>query len=940
MLPSDAPPVAGPGAPAERRARGRLDASELAEAAVLADVTVALCLLGFLLPFGTVFVAFAVVPMSALAARHRFRAVLAGGVAAAGASLLVAGTGLTANVAICVLLGGFVGAAVRRGWSRTRSVVVAATCLWPPLAAAAIAVLALLSQSRRLALEQITNSWRGLARTLHRLGADRIVHLGNTVVAWLVRWWPIAVAAALLIGVVLGVWVVHSLSAPTLRRIGRRQPAWRRVSDGRGAPRPVPVRLDHVSARYPGATRDALEGVSLTVDPGELVAVVGPNGSGKSTLTRVLAGWVPTSGRVERPGLVGLGRDGGTSLVFQRPETQVLGVRVRDDVVWGLPPGHPVDVAELLARVGLEGFAERETSTLSGGELQRLALAAALARRPALLLSDETTAMIDCAGRRQIVELLASVAQGGTAVVHVTHRPEEAARADRRFMLTDGQFDVPATPCAPVRRPAGPAPSDRCERPVIIELAGVGHVYGEGTPWEHRALSGIDLQLRRGDGVLVVGHNGSGKSTLAWVLAGLIAPSEGTATVHGQPLDRRVGAVALSFQHARLQLLRDTVRAEVRAASGADGRRADAALELVGLDPRAFGDRRIDELSGGQQRRVALAGLLAAEPEVLVLDEPFAGLDEPGRAALADVLARLRSEQGLTLVIVSHDTEGLDGVVDRTVELEAGRIVGARGAAGPTRHRRQRELHLFRVVPGDTPVHRLWAGTKLIGLLAIAVALSIQPGWPSVGVAAALLATGIAVARIPRGAAPRLPRWFLIGLAIGATLALLAGGSPVVHVGSIRIGLGALGEWARATSLAAVLLLSAALVSWTTPLASVAPALRRLGAPFARLRLPVEEWSVSLALAIRCLPLLVDETRTLVAARRLRPRTRRRRDREALDLLAAELVVALRRAGELGAAIAARGGLGAIADDAKRPGWRDAVALVVIAGVVVAILLA
>src|SRR6516165_6166737 len=206
MLPSDAPPVAGPGAPAERRARGRLDASELAEAAVLADVTVALCLLGFLLPFGTVFVAFAVVPMSALAARHRFRAVLAGGVAAAGASLLVAGTGLTANVAICVLLGGFVGAAVRRGWSRTRSVVVAATCLWPPLAAAAIAVLALLSQSRRLALEQITNSWRGLARTLHRLGADRIVHLGNTVVAWLVRWWPIAVAAALLIGVVLGVW--------------------------------------------------------------------------------------------------------------------------------------------------------------------------------------------------------------------------------------------------------------------------------------------------------------------------------------------------------------------------------------------------------------------------------------------------------------------------------------------------------------------------------------------------------------------------------------------------------------------------------------------------------------------------------------------------------------------------------------------------------------
>ena len=939
MLPSDAPPVPQRGAPAEHRARGVLDPTELAEAAVLADVTVALCLLGFLLPFGAVFVAFAFVPMAALAARHRVRATIAGGVAAAGASLLVAGTGLTVNVGVCALVGGYVGAAVRRGWSRRRSVGIAAVCLWPPLAAVVVGALAVLSQSRRLALEQITNSWRGVARTLNRLGATRLVHAGNTAVAWLVRWWPLTVAALLLIGVVVGVWVAHSLSAPTLRRVGRPPPAWRRKPDGRGAPAPVPVRLDDVSARYPGASRDALAGVSLTVDPGELVAVVGPNGSGKSTLTRVLAGWVPTAGRVDRPGPVGLGRDGGTSLVFQRPETQVLGVRVRDDVVWGLPPGHPVDVGELLARVGLDGLAERETSTLSGGELQRLALAAALARQPALLLSDETTAMIDRTGREQIVELLASVAQTGTAVVHVTHRVEEAARAGRRFTLTDGRLDVPVAPDPP--RPLfAPAPLPAGERPVIVDLEGVGHVYGAGTPWEHRALSGIDLQLRRGDGVLIVGHNGSGKSTLAWILAGLIAPSEGTATVRGQPLDRRVGAVALSFQHARLQLLRSTVRADVRAASGADAARADAALALVGLDPRAVGDRRVDELSGGQQRRVALAGLLAAEPEVLVLDEPFAGLDGPGRAALAEVLTRLRAERRLTLAIVSHDTEGLAGVVDRTVELADGRIVGARGSSGPTRHRRQRELHLFRVVPGDSPVHRLWAGTKLIGLLAVAVALSVRPAWPSVGVAAALLATGIAVARIPRGAAPQLPRWFLIGLAIGATLALVAGGPPIVHIGGIRVGFGALGEWARATSLAAVLLLSAALVSWTTPLASVAPALRRLGAPFARLRLPVEEWSVSLALAIRCLPLLVDETRTLVAVRRLRPRGRRRRDREALDLLAAELVVALRRAGELGAAIAARGGLGAIADDAERPGWRDALALVVIAGVVVAILLA
>ncbi len=670
--------------------------------------------------------------------------------------------------------------------------------------------------------------------------------------------------------------------------------------------------------------------MTLTVDPGELVAVVGPNGSGKSTLARVLAGWEPTAGTVERPGPVGLGRQGGTSLVVQRPETQVLGVRVRDDVVWGLPPGQAVDVGELLHRVGLDGMEDRETSTLSGGELQRLALAAALARRPALLLSDETTAMIDREGREQVVDLLASVAAGGTAVVHVTHRREEAARAERCFALAGGRLDAPdGPPGPPAARPSGAereAPG--ADRTVVVALRGVGHVYGQGTPWEHRALCGIDLELRRGDGVLIVGRNGSGKSTLAWIIAGLTSPTEGTIDLP---------RVALSFQHARLQLLRSTVRADVQAASAVDAASADAALELVGLDPVTFGARRIDELSGGQQRRVALAGLLAGEPDVLVLDEPFAGLDGAGRAGLAEVLARLRRERAMTLAVVSHDTEGLEGVVDRTIELEHGRIAGADGHPGPVRRQRRRELHLFRVVPGDTPVHRLWAGTKLIGLLAVAVALSIQPGWPSVGVAAGVLAAAVAIARIPRGAAPRLPRWFVVGMGIGAALALEAGGRPVLHVAGAGIGIHAVGEWARATSLAAIVLLSAALVSWTTPLAAVAPALRRLGAPFARLGLPVEEWSVSLALAIRCLPLLVDETRTLAAVRRLRPRTRRRRDHEALDLLVAELVVALRRAGELGAAIAARGGLGAIADDAERPGWRDVAALTLIAGVVVAI---
>jgi len=929
-----APPSGAPVA-APPRLRGALSATELAEAAVLGDVTVALCLLGFVLPFGAVLIALAVVPMAALGARHRIRAVLAGAFASGAVALLAAGTGLAGNVVSCAVVGGFVGAAIRRGWGRSRTVGMAAVALWPPIAAVAVAVLAAFPRARRLALEQVTNSWKGVSRAAHRIGAGSATRPGDHFVRWLVTyWWATAIAGTGFL-LVTGVWVVYTLASPTLRRVGPQPPRWPRLADAAGPPVPVPARLDEVSARYPGAGRDALSGVSLAVAAGELVAVVGPNGSGKSTLTRLLAGWAPSAGDVARPGPVGLGRPGGTAMVFQRPETQVLGVRVRDDVVWGLAAGAPFDVAGVLARVGLDGFGERETATLSGGELQRLALAAAIARRPALLLSDEATAMVDREGREQVVALLRELAEDGAAVVHVTHRQEEAQRADRRFALERGVL-LPgaAPPPPPPASLTAPPPPGR----VLVALRGVGHVYAEGTPWEHRALEGVDLELRQGEGVLVVGANGAGKSTLAWAIAGLLEPSEGTVAAHGC-------RVALSFQHARLQLLRATVRADVRAASGTDDRGADAALCDVGLDPAVFGDRRVDELSGGEQRRVALAGLLAARTQVLVLDEPFAGLDREGREGLAAVLARLRASRRLTLVVVSHDTDGLDGVVDRTVTLDGGRVAGAPPApagAPPRRGRtRRRELHLFRVVPGDSAVHRLWAGTKLIALLALAVALSVQPGWPSVGVAAGLLGAGLWLARIPRGAAPRLPRWFWAGVGIGGLLALEAGGAPFVHIGGARIGTGALGEWARATALLTVLLLFAALVSWTTRLAAVAPALRRLLAPLGRLGLPVGEWTAAVALAIRCLPLLVDETRTLAAVRRMRepyrPRARRRIVREALDLLTAELVVALRRADELAAAIEARGGLGAIADDPSRPGWRDAIALAVVAVVVAAI---
>jgi energy-coupling factor transporter transmembrane protein EcfT len=253
-------------------------------------------------------------------------------------------------------------------------------------------------------------------------------------------------------------------------------------------------------------------------------------------------------------------------------------------------------------------------------------------------------------------------------------------------------------------------------------------------------------------------------------------------------------------------------------------------------------------------------------------------------------------------------------------------------------------MTLLRPVPRSSPLHRLWAGTKLVLLTAVALTLGLDPTWPAIGALAAVVILGAAVARIPRGAVPRLPRWLWIGFALGCLLTVRSSAPPMAHVAGLAISWGGLEEWARISALALVVFAAAALVSWTTPLADVAPALARLGTPLRWLRLPVDEWAATIALSIRCLPLLIDEIRTVSAARRLRPNVRLgpkgRGNRLALEfqeLLFTSIAVSLRRGTEMGEAIEARGGFGAISDAPCHPNWRDAVAVLVVAAAVVAL---
>ena len=263
--------------------------------------------------------------------------------------------------------------------------------------------------------------------------------------------------------------------------------------------------------------------------------------------------------------------------------------------------------------------------------------------------------------------------------------------------------------------------------------------------------------------------------------------------------------------------------------------------------------------------------------------------------------------------------------------------------ATPTRARRRREpeLTFLRLVPGDSPVHRLWPGTKLILAAELALIGSIAPSWLTLGVLAILVAIGLLVAGIPLGAFPRIPRvvWYLV--LFGLLLNAYSTTPPIVHVGPVPVSLGALSEAVRFLLLGIVLIISAALVGWTTQLGTVAPALARLLRPLRMLRLPVDEWIVAIALALRCLPLLIDEMRTLAAARRLRYRNPDRQKQvrgaviELQDIVSTAMIVSLRRAHDLADAITARGGIGAVSDGHDGGfGWRDVATLVTVTVIV------
>jgi len=535
------------------------------------------------------------------------------------------------------------------------------------------------------------------------------------------------------------------------------------------------IKFDHVTYTYPDQPQPVLHNFSLSVEEGELLLVIGPSGSGKSTLLRCLNGLVPHfyggrwRGRLHVAGRdpVTVGPRGMSDLVgfvLQDPEAQFVVDTVEAELAFamenfGLPqPLMRKRVEEVLDQLNIAHLRERPISTLSGGEKQRVAIAAVLTLHPRVLVLDEPTSQLDPQAAEEVLIALRQLNEDlGLTVVLSEHRLERVVQyADRLLYLPGvGERPIRGEPVAVLAQvdltpplvtlgktldwqplpltikegrrfarrlfsaPTPSVPSATSDPPgkrrVLRETQGSSPAISvEGLRYSydgHEALRGVNLTINHGEFIAIMGRNGSGKTTLLKQMVGLLRPERGrveitpniqlptsnlqypisnlqSPTSNTQSLDTRhtsvddiVRFVGYVPQNPNALLFADTLAEEL--AFTRKGHRLPPGddmplLEALGLTEHVH--RYPRDLSGGERQRAALAAVLVAQPQIILLDEPTRGLDYQQKRALANFL-RAQKAAGHTVVMVTHDVELVAQCADRVVLMAEGEVV----VDGPTR---------------------------------------------------------------------------------------------------------------------------------------------------------------------------------------------------------------------------------------------------------------
>ena len=445
------------------------------------------------------------------------------------------------------------------------------------------------------------------------------------------------------------------------------------------------------SYQYPGREAWALSHLSLSVDPGECICVSGPSGCGKSTLFLALKGLLK-DGREK--GVMRVGENNrrpSVGLVFQNAESHLLCTSVEDEVAFGpqnlgfSPREIETAVKKSLETVSLSGFDTRNVETLSAGQMHRLAIASVLSISPDILLLDEPTAQLDADGKSRLTALLSSLKAAGHTLLIADHELGPFEFLVDRFVFMDKgcikgiDRQLPAEfSLFPPRRHGGMPPEAGGTRNPLLSVKGLFFSADSG----RTLFDDLNLRLFAGRLVFIYGQNGVGKSTLLKCMAGLIRPKAGSIEMAGAALprlDKLFGKMGFLFQNPERQLFEDTVLDEVgfslkrMGLSARDVKtRVAEALEIFHV--AHLKDHSPLTLSFGEQHRVALASVMAPRPAILMLDEPFSGLDFVRRKNILKILSRLRKSRGTTVVIASHEFLPDETWADETLILKEGHI--------------------------------------------------------------------------------------------------------------------------------------------------------------------------------------------------------------------------------------------------------------------------